>query len=524
MEHEVRRLEGLGQLGFGFQVCTREERGNRDEAELFVDPEPRELFVGARRLDVYLRESGLGWVIKLAGLLGELDLSLLTRAYQPTGRKAFHPRTMLGLIVYGILGRQWSLRELEALARRDVGAWWLCGGHQPDHSTIGKFIELHAEVLSEEFFVALVRHLAVRLRLGPTVVAGDGTVIEAAASCYRLLRAEAAQQVAEAAQTEAAVEPGNAQLKRKAELAAAAAQLGAKRVARRWAYSGGDAAAVKVSIAEPEAVYQRSKDGTNRLSYKPVVLASADGLIVGQRVEPSSERAAVAPALGQHMAVFGCAPPTLLLDGGFASNTLWLALVEAGIDLLCPSGRTETEGDWQKRSSRPGKFSKRVFRYDSERDVYHCPAGRELIFATAQRDAVGRRYREYLGRQCEGCPLRSQCTDAVRGRKLKRYEGEELRELMAEVLSHPAARAKYRRRQAIVEPCFAELRERQGLRRFHRRGLNAVRAEFALHCIAFNLKRAVGHSLLVVVVLLPSGRFSTAPRTLFSAALYESAA
>jgi len=271
MEHEVRRLEGLGQLGFGFQVCTREERGNWDEAERFVDPEPRELFVGARRLDVYLRESGLGWVIKLAGLLGELDFSLLTRAYQPTGRKAFHPRTMLGLIVYGILSRQWSLRELEALARRDVGAWWLCGGHQPDHSTIGKFIELHAEVLSEESFVALVRHLAARLRLGPTVVAGDGTVIEAAASCYRLLRAEAAQQAAEAAQTEAAVEPGNAQLKRKAELAAAAAQLGAKRVARRWAYSGGDAAAVKVSITEPEAVYQRSKDGTTRLSYKPVV-------------------------------------------------------------------------------------------------------------------------------------------------------------------------------------------------------------------------------------------------------------
>jgi len=73
---------------------------------------------------------------------------------------------------------------------------------------------------------------------------------------------------------------------------------------------------------------------------------------------------------------------------------------------------------------------------------------------------------------------------------------------MAEVLSHTAARAKYWRRQAIVEPCFAELRERQGLRRFRRRGLNAVRAEFALHCIAFNAKRAVGHSVLLIVCLL----------------------
>jgi hypothetical protein len=30
----------------------------------------------------------------------------------------------------GILKRQWSLRELEALARCDAGAWWMCGGHQ----------------------------------------------------------------------------------------------------------------------------------------------------------------------------------------------------------------------------------------------------------------------------------------------------------------------------------------------------------------------------------------------------------
>ena len=51
---------------------------------------------------------------------------------------------------------------------------------------------------------------------------------------------------------------------------------------------------------------------------------------------------------------------------------------------------------------------------------------------------------------------------------------------MAQVLSQPAARANYQRRRAIVEPCFADLRERQGLKPFHRRGLAAVRAEFAL--------------------------------------------
>ncbi|MGH7933953.1 MAG: transposase [Candidatus Binataceae bacterium] len=98
------------------------------------------------------------------------------------------------------------------------------------------------------------------------------------------------------------------------------------------------------------------------------------------------------------------------------------------------------------------------------------------------------------------CQLRDQCTASRQGRMLRWYEGEELKEMMAAVLSHPAARAKYRRRQAIVEPCFAELRERQGLKRFHRRGLPMVRAEFALHRIAFNLKKA-GRGLWFVLIL-----------------------
>ena len=60
--------------------------------------------------------------MRLAALLRDLDYSAFVRVYKPTGGRALHPRTMLGLVVYGILNRQWSLRKLESLARRDVGA------------------------------------------------------------------------------------------------------------------------------------------------------------------------------------------------------------------------------------------------------------------------------------------------------------------------------------------------------------------------------------------------------------------
>jgi hypothetical protein len=102
--------------------------------------------------------------------------------------------------------------------------------------------------------------------------------------------------------------------------------------------------------------------------------------------------------LCQHSAIFASPPPTLLLDAGFASNDLWSTLVDAGIDLLCPSGRITNQGNWQKRSSRPGKFAKSNFRYDPEQDVYVYPSRREVSYLQAGQDGQGRRHRDYLRR------------------------------------------------------------------------------------------------------------------------------
>ena len=88
----------MGQLGFGFDLGAPAEQDRKGvEEELFLDADPRELFVGTQRLEVYLSESGMGWVLRLSALLKDLDYSAFMRAYQPIGRHAHHPRVMLGL-------------------------------------------------------------------------------------------------------------------------------------------------------------------------------------------------------------------------------------------------------------------------------------------------------------------------------------------------------------------------------------------------------------------------------------------
>jgi hypothetical protein len=329
-------------------------------------------------------------------------------------------------------------------------------------------------------------------------VAGDGTVIEAAASHFRTLRAEAMLEAAREARAAAEAIPADAELARKAAAAQRAAAIAQERsdLRRRHARAGD----ILISPSEPQAVVQPLKDGVARPSYKPTAMVHEAGLIVGQQVEPSNERAALKPMLEQHAAAFGASPSSVLLDAGFASLPLLALMVEGNIDVLCPTGRATRTADWERRASYGGRFPKQAFQYIADRDLYRCPAGRELVYEEQRTDKFGRRYRVYRGARCADCALRERCTESKYGRPLKRYEGEELKEAMVQVLSQPAARAKYHRRKTIVEPLFAELRERQGLKRFHCRGLAAVRVEFALHCIAFNLKRTVRSPFFVLLL------------------------
>ena len=63
------------------------------------------------------------------------------------------------------------------------------------------------------------------------------------------------------------------------------------------------------------------------------------------------------------------------------------------------------------------------------------------------------------------------------------------RERMRRRLRHPANATRLRRRGAIVEPVFGQLKEAIGFRRFARRGLDACAAEWTLLCIGHNLRK-----------------------------------
>jgi transposase len=443
-------------------------------------------------LDEYLGRNGQRWVVRLREEMERVDYTSLEVNYLGGGRPPFHPRTLLGLIVYAVLKRSWSLREIEDLALMDIGAWWMTGGHQPDHSTLGEFLNRHAQVLSEEFLVSLVQQLARRAGLGKGLVAGDGTVLEAAASRLSTLKREAAQMAAQQAAEEAVARPNDAEAAAHAEQAVAVAKAVEERAQERE-FKGLDGAQTQVAVGEIEAVIQPRKDGALRPGYKPSLWVHESGLIVAQALHPSSETAVMPQLMSQHQSIFGAPPSILLLDAGYCSPGVLKPLADSDVDVLCPSGKAGREDDWEK-SQGDGLYSKSAFTYETDQNIYRCPGGHELQQVEQSHDGAGRPYRRYGTSACATCPVRARCTISKSGRTVKRYQDEEYKEAMAQVLRQPRARERYRRRAPTVERAFAELRCRQGLTRFHRRGGQGASLEFALHCIAFDLKWAIGSS------------------------------
>lgn len=437
------------------------------------------LYIGATPLERYLREGSMKWVLRLAALVDELDWGAFEAAYQPGGRPPLHPKRVVGLILYGLMLKQTSLRELEALAQRDVGAWWVTGGLTPDFTTITKFLQRHEVLLTEEFFQQTTALVVKRLNLTRSDIAIDGTVVQAAASTGGALKREAMAQKLEAAKSE-----GDAVAT--AKLEHAAAELERKQAEREAAGREGEA---QLSPNEPEAVLQPKKNsGDYQLAYKPGVAAHPSGLIVGQALAPQSETEMVPALLEQHEHIFGAQPQRAMADAGFSSIQVLALLVSKDIDALIPSGRGTSE-----RVGRNGHFPKTAFTWDEAAQAPRCPAGAMMTGGhTVQRDRRGRSYREYDGRKCPDCPLRAQCTAGKR-RHIKVYEGDELKRAMAQVMEQPAAKKAYRQRAAIVEPVFARLRT-AGLSRFRRRGLRGARLEFALACVAHNLRLFLGRS------------------------------
>src|SRR5882757_10864750 len=147
-----------------------------------------------------------------------LDVRAMTGSYRGSGEASYHPRLLLGLIIYGYATGVFSSRKLERASYDSVAVRFIAANEHPDHDTIATFRRRFLEEIEGLFVqvLLLAREMGM-LKLG--TVGLDGTKVHANASRHSALSYEYAGKI------EAQLKAEFAELMAKAEAADKAAFL-----------------------------------------------------------------------------------------------------------------------------------------------------------------------------------------------------------------------------------------------------------------------------------------------------------
>lgn len=238
----------------------------------------------------------------------------------------------------------------------------------------------------------------------------------------------------------------------------------------------------QVSTTDPDATIMRSKGGVD-LGYHThyVVDGGKARIIVAALVTPAEvmDNQPMLDLLWRTCFRWKLWPRQVTGDKKYGSEENLVAIEDQRIRAYIPIPDMDHRTEF---------FSIEKFTYDSERDVYTCPAGKELHFAPWHSTERQLRYRAYA-KDCNHCSLKAQCTTSKQGRSLCRSVDEaSLERVRAYQHTEPYKKA-VRKRQVWVEPLFAEGKDWHGIRRFRLRRLWRVNSEALMRAAGQNLKR-----------------------------------
>ena len=473
----------------------------------FIEGEDRtQITLMPETLDDYIAEDNP--VRAVDAFVEELDLKALGfDSVDPalTGRPAYHPAVLLKLYIYGYLNRIASSRRLEREAQRNVELMWLTGRLAPDFKTIADFRGDNGAAIRKvcREFVELSRQLGL---FGDVVVAIDGSKFKAVNNRDKnftphKLKARM-QQLEESiarylndldrADREPTLVPPERVSHLKEKIATVKEQVRKLRRIEKELQATPDQ---QVSLTDPDArSMATSGRGTGIVGYN--VQAAVDTqhhMIVAHEVtNVGHDRSQLTGMSELAREAIGRKNLTVLADRGYFDGEEILKCGAAGITTLVPKPITSN-------SRADGRFDKRDFIYNAERDEYRCPAGERAIWRMTTVENRRTMHR-YWPSACPRCPIKARCTPSDY-RRLARWEHEQVLDDMQHRLDR-IPQASRMRRQTVEHP-FGTLKAWMGSTHFLTKTLPKVRTEMSLHVLAYNLKRVLnifGTQLLVAFI------------------------
>ena len=407
-----------------------------------------------------------------------LDLGRMSGAYRGSGSASYHPRMLLGLLVYGYATGVFSSRQLERATYDSVAFRFIAANDHPDHDTIATFRRRFLKDIEKLFVevLRLAREMGV-LKMG--TIGLDGTKIHANASRHSALsyeyagrieaqlKAEVADLMAKAEAADKSDVPDGMsipdELARREERLRKIAEAKAKIEARARERHAREMAEHEAKMAAREA--KTAETGKKPRGKPPA--PPTEGPLPTDQVNLTDEESRIMPVAG----------------GGFEQCYNAQAVVAA--DSLLVVGTDVVQAANDKQQLEP--MVEQLKALPDELGMVETLLADNGYFSAANVTACESANIAPLiatGREVHHLSLaeRFACTPAA-------PQDPTPVQVMAHRLKTPEGKRLYALRKQVAEPVFGIIKSVLGFRQFLLRGLDRVRGEWSLVTMAWNMKR-----------------------------------
>ena len=509
-------------------------------AHFYVGGDRDQLFLMPVSMADWLDEGHLAWF--LIDVVATIDTSAF-HARHPNdgvGRPAYNPDMMLALLLYAYAMGLRSSRRIEAACGTDAAYRVICGGVRPDHTTIARFVVDH-EAAIEAVFVSVLRLCAAAGLVSVGTIAIDGTKMGADAALDKnrsaeWIRSEVERIVAEAVASDAADDAGaHARLfdgDVPAELSTRHGRLDRLRAAladidAQDAAEGAEAAerAAKAQAAAAEGHKLKGRKPKEPLA----ALARAEAEYTAELTRAEA-KAAQRAALEQEAAAHGRQPsgrrprPDERVEAAAAALDAARAAAQGAAPEPTKANVTDPDSRIMKTASGWVQGYNAQAAVNDHQIVVACAVTQEANDVHQYQPMVGATQgaltlagvAEAIGTVLADAGYWSEDNATAQGpdrliattkdwkqRRAAREMGTTTGppppgasplEAMEHRLRTTEGAKAYAQRSHTVEPVFGDHKDNRGWRRFRRRGLGAVRSEWAFMNASHNLAKLFAHA------------------------------
>jgi len=428
----------------------------------------------------------------------QLDLKRLgfKRAVNPSlGRPPYHPKDMLKLYLYGYLNHIRSSRRLEQEAIRNLEVIWLLRKLKPDFKTIADFRKDNKQTLKKVFrdFTRLCDEWEL---FGKELVAIDGSKFRACNSKKNNYNPKKLERHLK--YLDEKIEGYLEELDHHDQLESPDHQPNAKEIEERIQQLRGrkekyesyqrklkQSGENEIFTTDPDARLMANNNNNVEVSYNVQTTVDAKHKLIAdfKVTQKPNDLGQLAPMAIRAKKLFENQTFEVLADKGYYKAQDLKKCAENGIAVYI------TKQTYANGTKDPAFYSDQ-FKYDSTKNVYLCPAGKELHYYRARKKdgkVIGYEYRDDTA--CKKCELKARCTRAKKGRTICRHADQDFLDRIDSQTKRNME--KYKLRQMIVEHPFGTIKRGWGAYFFLTKRKVSVSAEISLSFLAYNFKRAI---------------------------------